>query len=158
MNKVLQRALLITSISFALGITGCNSAQNTHEEHQHEHSHEAGSEHNQAGTTAPKQDQIQKAFQDELNGLTTVEQDIKKGDYQNASLIADQLHEEFHAVILPPLTEKKGKEYAEDIHGKYDELQDAIKQKNKANITQLVKVNRDNLQTVADILGISLKK
>ncbi|MED1472835.1 hypothetical protein [Bacillus salipaludis] len=59
--------------------------------------------------------------------------------------------------ILPPLTEKKGKTYAEDIHGKYDELQDAITSKNRAKIVELIKVNRDNLDTVAKILGISLK-
>lgn len=44
--------------------------------------------------------------------------------------------------ILPPLKAKKGETYAENIHGKYDELQDAVASKNTSNITELIKVNR----------------
>ena len=100
---------------------------------------------------------LTQAFQDELNGFTTIENDVNKGDYKSASAIADNLHNEFHAAILPPLKDKKGETYAENIHGKYDELQDAVASKDKTKIAQMIKVNRDNLTTVAKILGVSLK-
>jgi uncharacterized lipoprotein YehR (DUF1307 family) len=100
---------------------------------------------------------LTKAFQDELNGFTTIENDVKKGDYKSATTVANNLHEEFHAAILPPLKDKKGETYAEDIHGKYDELQDAVASKNNTKIAEMIKVNRDNLNTVAKILGVSLK-
>jgi hypothetical protein len=100
---------------------------------------------------------LTKAFQDELNGFTTIENDVNKGDFKTASAVADNLHNEFHAAILPPLKDKKGETYAENIHGKYDELQDAVASKDKTKIAQMIKVNRDNLVTVAKILGVSLK-
>ena len=119
----------------------------------------------------PKQDQSMKnmkgmkmgnqslttAFQDELNGFTTIENDVNEGDFKTASAVADNLHNEFHAAILPPLKDKKGETYAENIHGKYDELQDAVASKDKTKIAQMIKVNRDNLNMAAKILGVSLK-
>jgi hypothetical protein len=36
-------------------------------------------------------------------------------------------------------------------------LQDTVTSKNSSKIAQLIKVNRDNLNTVAKILGVSLK-
>ena len=99
---------------------------------------------------------LKKAFQDELNGFSTIESDVKKGDFQSASTLASSLHDEFHAAILPPLKQMKGSTYAENIHGKYDELQDAVTSKDKTKIAELIKVNRDNLNTVAKILGVSL--
>jgi uncharacterized membrane protein YvbJ len=67
------------------------------------------------------------------------------------------LHDEFHAAILSLLTSKKGKTYVEDINGKYDEFQDSITGKDKSKIAELIKVNRDNLNTIGPILGVSLK-
>ncbi|MDP4147587.1 MAG: hypothetical protein Q8936_24490 [Bacillota bacterium] len=103
------------------------------------------------------QQSITNAIKDELNGFTTIEQDVKKGDYNTATTVANKLHDKFHSFILPPLKEKKGETYAEDIHGKYDELQDAISSKSTTKITELIKVNRDNLKTVSKILGVSIK-
>ncbi len=101
---------------------------------------------------------LSQAFQDELNGFTTIENDINKGNYSDATTLANNLHDEFHAAILPPLKAKKGETYAENVHSKYDELQDAIKAKDTAKIAQLIKVNRDNLHTAATILGVQLSK
>ncbi len=101
---------------------------------------------------------LAQAFQDELNGFTTIEHEINKGNYTDATTLANNLHDEFHAAILPPLKAKRGDTYAENIHSKYDELQDAIKNKDTAKIAQLIKINRDNLHTIANILGVSLPK
>lgn len=92
-----------------------------------------------------------------LMALQPIEQNINKGDYSSANTLAGNLHDKFHAAILPPLTAKKGKTYAEDIHGKYDELQDAVTSKNNSKIAELIKVNRNNLNTIASIVGVSLK-
>lgn len=97
------------------------------------------------------------AFQDELKGLTSIEQETKQADYKSATSLANQLHDEFHVRILPPLKAKKGANYAEKIHGKYDELQDAIMSKDRTKIKELIKVNRENLKTVAKILSVPLK-
>ncbi len=101
---------------------------------------------------------LAQAFEDELNGFTAIENDINKGNYPDATTLANNLHDEFHAAILPPLKAKKGDAYAENVHSKYDELQDAIKDKDTDKIAQLIKVNRDNLHTVASILGVQLPK
>lgn len=96
------------------------------------------------------------AFQDELKGFVTIEADVKSQKFQEASILVDQLHDEFHAAIFPLLKEKKGIDYAENIHGKYDELGDAIKGKEISKIENLIGVNRNNLQIVARILGVTL--
>lgn len=139
------------------GLTGCGSAQDhaASGHTQHEHHNQTNTSQQQDSVTS-NQSPLEKAFQDELTGFSTIEDDINKGNYKDATTIADNLHEEFHAVIFPPLKDKKGNEYAESIHGKYDELQDAIKDQNTKKISDLIKVNRDNLHTVAGILGISL--
>lgn len=111
---------------------------------------------NQASTSTASTSGLTQAFQDELNGFTSIESDIKSGDWSKATTLASNLHDEFHAAILPPLKAKKGNTYAEDIHSKYDALQDAINAKNKTQIAQLIQVNRTNLHTVAQILGITL--
>jgi hypothetical protein len=141
--------VVIIGALMAISLVGCGTSENK-------------------SASKPKQDNsmkgmkmgdasLKKAFQDELNGFTTIENDVNKGDYQSATTLASSLHDEFHAAILPPLKQMKGETYAENIHGKYDELQDAVTSKDKTKIAQLIKVNRDNLYTVAKILGVSLK-
>lgn len=155
MNKKIVR-LIIGSLTTISLLTGCaasskQTAQNT--------AHAAENTQNQANDSASSSNgELSKTFNDELTGFTTIEQDIKKNDFADAQKLADQLHETFHMSIVPPLTDKKGKDYAEDIHNKYDELQDAVKSKDTSKIAELIKVNRDNLDTVANILGVSIKK
>jgi uncharacterized membrane protein YvbJ len=145
MNKKIMTVLIGAALTFSLA--GCGTTQNNNSQS----SNTAKSSQDNSNT------QLSKAFQDELNGFTSIEQDVSKGDYKSATTLANNLHDEFHAAILPPLTAKKGKTYAEDIHGKYDNLQDAIASKDKSKIAELIKVNRDNLHTIAPILGVSLK-
>lgn len=156
MNKKII-SLIIGSLTTISLLAGCapsskqttqSTAQSTQNTIQNQTNNSASSSNNE----------LSKAFNDELDGFTTIEQDVKKNDFTDAQKLADQLHETFHMAIVPPLTDKKGKDYAESIHGKYDELQDAVKSKDTAKIAELIKVNRDNLDTVANVLGVSIKK
>lgn len=108
-------------------------------------------------TKTGNQNPLAKIFKNELNGLTTVGQDVNKGNYTSAIALSNNLHSEFQTVILPKLIAKKGKTYAETIHGKYNNLQSAITNKNKTKIIDLIKVNQVNLNTIAPALGVSLK-
>ncbi len=161
MNKKIITLLIGTALTFSL--TACGASQNNQSQSKNTTQNNSTSKSSQDNSmSGMKMDNkgnqsLTKAFQEELNGFTTIEQDINKGDYTSATTLANTLHDEFHAAILPPLTTKKGKTYAEDIHGKYDELQDAITSKNNSKIAELIKVNRDNLNTIAPILGVSLK-
>jgi uncharacterized lipoprotein len=160
MNKKIFVVLM--GASLVLSLAGCGTSQNNNKSEnksstQSSQSPKSNQDNSMKGMKMENQPPLAKAFQDELGGFTTIEQDVQKGDYTSANTLAGNLHDEFHAAILPPLTEKKGKTYAEDIHGKYDELQDAITSKNNTKIAELIKVNRDNLDTVAKILSVSLK-
>ncbi|WEG13668.1 hypothetical protein PU629_04690 [Pullulanibacillus sp. KACC 23026] len=146
---------LITVVFGALlifGLVGCGSSSNTNKD-----SSMKGMKMDSSMKMGNQdKNSLKQAFQDELNGFTTIENDVNKKDYKSAKTLAGKLHDEFHAEILPPLKDKKGETYAENIHGKYDELQDAISDENTSKISSLIKVNRDNLHTVAKILGVSL--
>lgn len=155
---------IVCGVALTISLAGCGSSQtksanaqvkSTSNNTQSQTSQSSDSSANSSGSTS--QGALAQAFQDELNGFTTIEQDVKKSDYASAKKIADQLHNEFHAEILPPLKAKKGNTYAENIHSKYDEMQDAVTNKDDTKITQLIKVNRDNLHTVAKILGVTIK-
>ncbi|WP_026975997.1 hypothetical protein [Alicyclobacillus contaminans] len=148
---------VISSIVLLFALAGCGTTANNTSTSSNTTSMGNMVMGNQTSTTQSTSGLAQ-AFQDELNGFNTIENDLKKNDYQAATALADNLHNEFHAMILGPLKEKKGTAYAEDIHSKYDELQDAIQNKDTAKIGQLIKVNRDNLYTVAQILGVPLQK
>lgn len=95
-------------------------------------------------------------FSDLLYGFSAIEKYVTNGDYDSANTLTNNLYDEFHDAILPPLAAKKGKAYAEQIDGKYDELQNAISNKNKSKVRKLIKENRDNLKTIAPILGVSV--
>lgn len=99
---------------------------------------------------------LTRPFSDMLYGFAKIEKYAARGDYKSAKTISKNLYDEFHDTILPSLAAKKGQQYAEDIHAKYDELEEAIRNKDKAKITELVNVNRDNLKTIAPMLGVSL--
>lgn len=111
-------------------------------------------------TTPPAQPttaDLEKAFQDELNGLATIETNVSTGNYKDAETAATSLHDEFQTVILPFLKEKKGQAYADGILKKYNELQEAIKNQKSKDIEKLIKTNLDNLYTIAPMVGVSLK-
>ncbi|MBP0725312.1 hypothetical protein J5Y03_08925 [Bacillus sp. RG28] len=150
MNKKIVAAI---GAVLVLGLAGCGNAEKKDTSNKTSMNN-MKMDHNKMGESHTA---LTKAFQDELNGFTKIEQDVKNKNFGDATTIADNLHNEFHAAILPPLKDKKGTAYAEEIHGKYDELQDAIKSKNPTKIAELIKVNRDNLHTVANILGVSIK-
>jgi hypothetical protein len=151
MNKKIVAAM---GAVLVLGLAGCGTTEKKDTSNKSSMKHMKMDHHQ---TTEP-QSALAKAFQDELNGFTKIEQDVRNNNFDDAKKIADNLHNEFHAAILPPLKDKKGTTYAEDIHGKYDELQDAISSKNPTKIAESIKVNRDNLHTVANILGVTIKK
>lgn len=95
-------------------------------------------------------------FSDLLYGFAAMEKYVANGDYNSARTLSRNLYDEFHDAILPSLTAKKGKSYAEQIDRKYDELDEALSKKNKSKITELIKKNRSNLKTIAPILGVSV--
>ncbi|MCQ6282795.1 hypothetical protein [Bacillus sp. EB600] len=154
---------VIIGAALTLSLAGCGTAQNNNSQSKNTTQSNSASKSSQDNSMPGMKmgnqgnQSLTKAFQDELNGFTIIEQDVNKGDYTSATTLAGNLHDEFHAAILPPLKAKKGETYAEDIHSKYDELQDAVTSKNNSKIAELIKVNRDNLNTVAKILGVSLK-
>jgi hypothetical protein len=102
------------------------------------------------------QHSLTRPFSDMLYGFTKMEKFMAKGDYADAKTLSRNLSDEFHETILPPLTVKKGKTYAENIHEKYDELEAAIASKNKSKVRKLIQENRENIKTIAPILGVSL--
>jgi molecular chaperone GrpE (heat shock protein) len=135
-----------------LGLTGCSSTQPPSHEHSHESHHHSGE------TNAnPDNAQVEKAIKDELNGLANIENKVNKNDFQSAGAQFEQLHEEYHSAVLPPI-EAKNTKLAEDMHSKFDELEDAINGKDKAKTLNMIKENRDNLYQAAKELGISLNK
>ncbi|MDQ0201113.1 hypothetical protein [Neobacillus ginsengisoli] len=95
-------------------------------------------------------------FSDLLYGFSAIEKYVANGDYGAATTLSNNLYDEFHDAILPPLRAKKGKAYAERIDKNYDELQVAISKKDKSKVTELIKENRDSLKTIAPILGVSV--
>lgn len=151
MNK--KRNVILFGTLFALILSGCGTTQKSESRHENQ---AKTSSIVKKGAKVEDNKTLSNAFHDELNGFSTIESNVKKGDYNSAQTLANKLHDEFHAAILPALVQKKGETYAESIHSKYDELQDAIKNKNSTKISQLIKVNRDNLHTVAKILGVSI--
>lgn len=153
MNKKITTIIIGAALTFSLA--GCGTSQNNSQSKnttQSSNATKSNQNNSMKGMKMGNQQPLAQAFQDELKGFTTIEQEMKTGDYTSASTLAGKLHDEFHAAILPPLKAKKGETYAEDIHGKYDELQDAITSKNNSKIADLIKVNRDNLNKVASIL------
>lgn len=90
-----------------------------------------------------------------LNGLSSLENEVNKGDFEAASAVFEGMHEQYHT-ILALLKEKQGSEYTEKIHPKFDALEDAVYKKDKAGALTLIKDNREILNTAAHDLGVSL--
>ena len=95
-------------------------------------------------------------FVDMFYGFKMMDKFIAHEDYASAKTLSRNLDDEFHDAILPPLIAKKGKTFAAGIDAKYDELTEAISQKNKPQIHKLIVENRNNLKTIAPILGVSV--
>lgn len=101
---------------------------------------------------------LTKALNNELNGFTRIQKYIHLKQWTPATRLAGQLHDQFHAVILPPLEAKKGTVYGEAIHSKYDALQSAIQMHQVAQINKLIAVNTKNISIVARILNVHLSQ
>ncbi|NRD79570.1 hypothetical protein HPT25_19605 [Bacillus sp. BRMEA1] len=132
--------IVLVGAVIVIGIAGCGDSQNKVQPQY-------------VGTA---QSSLTRPFSDMLYGFTKIEKYVSRGDYSSATTISNNLYDEFHDAILPPLQAKKGKTYAEKMDKKYDELGDAIKRKDKAKITELINVNRDNLRHIAPMMGVSL--
>lgn len=152
-RKNFMTASLVLSLGF--GLAGCSSSQQPTQQAQPAPNQTQKTTPDQS-KAAPNNAQLQKAFQDELNGLTIIETDVKKGDMDTVGKIFDQIHDEFHAAVLPPIKAKNAN-LAKDMHSKFDELDDAIGNKDKNKILSLLKVNHDSLTQGAKELGISIK-
>ncbi|CRK80782.1 hypothetical protein [Neobacillus massiliamazoniensis] len=142
MSKKIIIAMMGTLL--ALSLAGCGDALNN-------------SQNNiQAQKISNSQRSLTAPFSDLLYGFTAIEKYVANGDYESATTLTNNLYDEFHDAILPPLAAKKGKTYAEKMDRKYDELQEAISNKDQSKITELIKENRNNLKTIAPILGVSV--
>lgn len=146
------KSLLIQATLILLTLTGCGTTAS----HIVNSSNSMGNMSGMTMTSTSSNSSLAQVFQDELNGFSTLQMDVSKGDYKDAESLASKLHDEFHAAILPPLESVKGKTYAEEIHSKYDALQDAVASRNLSNISALLKTNTKNLKKVAGILNIQL--
>ncbi|GIM48465.1 hypothetical protein DNHGIG_40140 [Collibacillus ludicampi] len=139
---------------FGLGQTGCSTSQQPTQDH----SHEAGATHDHSDqSNAPTNTQKEKAIQDEFNGLAKIETDVNKGDFQSAEKLFEQLHEEFHSAILPAVKEKNATVY-DDIHDKFDSLEEALHSQDKNKTISAIKTSRDSLNQAVKVLGISVKQ
>lgn len=141
----------------SLGLAGCGSSsqqstqdQTKQEDTTHQHEHES------TDTNGPSNTQVGKAIQDEINGLVTIENSVNKDDFKSAAATFEQIHEEYHASVLPAV-EAKNAELGKDMHNQFDALEEAISSKDKTKTLNMIKVNRDNLNTAAKELGISVK-
>lgn len=146
----LQSVLVVLFILlFGLSQSGCSSKQ-SQQQPAHNHTQESGS------VTSPSNAQIGKAINDEMTGLSSIEAAVNKGDFDNASKLFDPLHDEYHASVLPSIQDKNAK-LAEDMHTKFDSLDNAIDQKDKDKILNAIKTNKDSLNQAARELGVAIK-
>jgi hypothetical protein len=109
---------------------------------------------NNSGTTSGDSSELKRIFDEQFSGLETVQADVSHGDYSGAIKVANQLHDQFHAYILPKLTASKGSQFAEEAHSTYDSLQDAIQSHNPEAISSALDKNRSTLTEVMSILGV----
>ncbi|MGD8192165.1 hypothetical protein ACQCN2_19520 [Brevibacillus ginsengisoli] len=147
MNRLLSVSLILL---LGLGQAGCGSQQPSTPQASPEHQEQSNQ------SNIPSSSQFGKAIQDELNGLASIESDIAKGDIDSASKTFETIHEEYHASVLPPIKEKNAK-LSEDMHTKFDSLDDAIGSKDKDKILKAIKVNRESLKQASKEMGISIQ-
>lgn len=155
--------MIASVILIVLNLTACGSTQSTEPNHsQHaEETKPAETDHSQhvAESTPAASDgnQVSKAIEDELSGLTNLEKEVNNGDFKAASAVFEGMHDQFHT-ILAILKDKKGNTYVDKIHPKFDALEDAINKNDKDNALNLIKINRDALHTTAKDLGVTLNQ
>jgi hypothetical protein len=137
---------LLVSLTFALSIclAGCNNSEHDHSHHEHKDN-----------ASMPSSDDTSKAIKEELHGLDLIEKDVNKKDFNSAADQFESMHEKYHASVLPPI-ESENKKMGEDMHSKFDALEEAINSKDKTQILNNVKVNRESLKKAAKELKIQL--
>ena len=81
---------------------------------------------------------------------------MKKGDFESAGNLFEQLHEVYHPSVLPSV-EKKNPALAEEMHNKFDALEDAINRKDKTQVLNMVNTNRSISFKSGKRIGIFLK-
>ncbi|MCZ8516276.1 hypothetical protein O9H85_28560 [Paenibacillus filicis] len=145
------QSVLVVLFILLIGLiqTGCSSKQ-SQQQPAHNHTQESGS------AASPSNAQIGKAINDELTGLSSIEAAVNKGDFDSAGKLFGPLHDEYHASVLPPIQDKNAK-LAEDMHTKFDSLDDAVDQKDKDKILSAIKANKDSLNQAAKELGVTIK-
>jgi uncharacterized lipoprotein YehR (DUF1307 family) len=136
-NKILS---IFLGTLLVLSVSGCGDTMNSLQVHNKN----------------AVQHSLTRPFSDMLYGFSKMEKFVANGDYADAKTLSRNLSDEFHETILPPLVVKKGKKYADRIHLKYDELEQAMDSKNKSKITRLIKENQENFKTIAPMLGVSV--
>lgn len=134
-------------ILFALGIAGCSSSN--HET--------AASHHEKSQQGEDKNTQLRQAIEDELLALTNIENQVQKGNFKNAHVAFENIHEIYHTTVFPRIKEKDGK-LAEQMHGRFDALEDAINRQDKSATLNMIKVNRKNLEEVADMYDLTIRE
>jgi hypothetical protein len=143
LNKKIVIAIIGTLLT--ISVAGCGDTLNNNEldiRSNHKISHAKRS--------------LSTPFADMFYGFRLMDKFVSKEDYDSAKTLSRNLDDEFHDAILPTLTAKKGKPFADNIDGKYDELTEAISNKNKSKIRELIAVNRNNLKKIAPMLGVSV--
>lgn len=68
----------------------------------------------------------------------------------------EQLHEVYHPSILPPV-EKKNPDLAEEMHTKFDALEEAINKQDKTQSLNMANANQQYLLKTGKELDLSLK-
>ncbi|WCK55623.1 hypothetical protein PP175_06690 [Aneurinibacillus sp. Ricciae_BoGa-3] len=133
-----------------LGLVGCS---NTHTDSSVSKSTDSPSVKQ---TVSSINNQLKDSLQHALAELSTIEQDVKSGKFDESNTIFSEYHAEFHSVIYPAIISKKGQKYADGIHSNCDELETALNKKEPSSIIKSINTNKKNLQTVAGIYGIPL--
>jgi uncharacterized lipoprotein YehR (DUF1307 family) len=148
-------ANLLLAILLVLTLAACNNskepAKQTGDSDHHESHNHAVKENEKANPA-----QTEKDFQYELDGLSKLETDVKKDDFESAGNLFEQLHEVYHPSVLPSV-EKKNPDLAEEMHNKFDALEDAINKKDMTQALNMVNTNRQYFLKAAKELGLSLK-
>lgn len=153
-NKIVFASL---TLFLSLGLAACSSSSQQSKQDQTKQAETTQQhEHESTNTTGPSNSQVGKSIQDEINGLAAIESSVNKDDFKSAAATFEQIHEEYHAAVLPAVEDKDAK-LGEDMHNKFDALEEAINSKDKNLTLNMIKVNRNNLNQAAKELNINLK-
>jgi molecular chaperone GrpE (heat shock protein) len=149
---------LLLTIQLNLTLSACNSnGNNKHtEDLDNQSSQKHTQNHSEKHSEESNPTQAEKDFQSELDGLTKLQNEIQKGEFESGKNDFENLHEAFHTSVIPPV-EKKNPNLAEDMHSKFDALEDSINKKEKTQAIKMVDANRQNILQAGKELGLSLK-